>query len=82
MPPNSVAGAPGPCLGIAMIAAGGDLSATPPRVERVMRPFDSRVVCHYYNTFPALADSTSNMYKYTVDARRVPALGSPLDSSP
>ena len=44
--PHTVAGPFRPDLGVAVVAGRGDLRATPPRVERVIRPFDGRVLCH------------------------------------
>ena len=44
--PHTVTGPLRPDLGVAVVAGRGDLRATPPRVERVIRPFDGRVLCH------------------------------------
>ena len=44
--PHTVTGPLRPDLGVAVVAGRGDLRTTPPRVERVIRPFDGRVLRH------------------------------------
>ena len=44
--PHTVTGPLRPDLGVAVVAGRGNLRASPPRVERVIRPFDGRVFCH------------------------------------
>ena len=44
--PHAVTGPLRPDLGVAVVAGRGNLRTTPPRVERVIRPFDGRVLCH------------------------------------
>ena len=44
--PHIVTGTLRPDLGVAVVAGRGNLRTTPPRVERVIRPFDGRVLCH------------------------------------
>lgn len=44
--PNFLTHTLGPTFRITVLAAGRNMGATPPRVERVICPFNGRILCH------------------------------------